>query len=59
VMIVAVVVPPLDSQSFEKTLHAVSFPGLPAPYAHEEGNIAILLQPYNGLNIRGSLPLAS
>jgi hypothetical protein len=25
-MIVAVVVPPLDSQSFEKTLHAVSFP---------------------------------
>ena len=33
VMIVAVIVPPLDSQSFEKTLHAVSFPGLPAPVA--------------------------
>src|ERR1700733_8946144 len=35
VMIVAVVVPPLDSQSFEKTLHSVSFPGSPAADSHE------------------------
>src|SRR5271156_6847344 len=59
VMIVAVVVPPLDSQSFEKTLHAVSFRGLPVPDGHEEGDIAIVLQPYNGSNITGSQPLAS
>jgi hypothetical protein len=58
-MIVAVVVPPLDSQSFEKTLHAASFPGLPAPDGHEEGNIAILLQRYDSLRHRARLPLSS
>jgi hypothetical protein len=35
VMIVAVVVPALDSQSFEKTSHAASFPGLAD--GHEKG----------------------
>jgi hypothetical protein len=59
VMIVAVVVPPLDSQSFEKTLHAVSFPDLPALEGHEEGNIAIWLQSYDSSELRGSQALAS
>jgi len=50
-MIVAVVVPPLDSQSFEKTSHAFSFPGVPETDGHEEGNISMLLQLYDSLGL--------
>src|ERR1700722_8037651 len=57
VMIVTVVVPPLDSQSFEKTSHAVSFPDLPALEGHEEGNIAIWLQSYDSSKLRSSQAL--
>ena len=59
VVIVAMVVPSLSSESFEKTLHAVSFPGWPAPHGLNEGNIAILLQLYDSLSLVARMLLAS
>jgi hypothetical protein len=56
-MIVTVVVPPLDSQSFEKTSHAFSFPDSPVLEGYEEGNIATWLQSYDSLRLRGSQAL--
>jgi hypothetical protein len=58
VMIVAMIIPTLGAQGFEKTCMLYSSPGWPLPDGPEKGNIATLLQRYDSLEIVSNLLLA-